>query len=373
MKDVSATPTKTRALKYHELADELREQILSGQLQPGYQLPSFARMHAEFGIGQSTLERVYVLLERDGLIERDPGRGTFVARPAGTVASTGIIALLDPFALFDHPYHLYLLRGIQEATRGLELDLLILHDLKDVAKKRVEGLIVSASRATPLLKHLPPGLPAVSVIFPYEGFPSVTADDSGGTSAAIHHLYSLGHRAIGFLTTGRTRDSDAVSKQRLAAYTDTMQSLNIPPHPRWIYSLDDPFLSRDGSAMVSFLERGREKMSEWLRRGWRASGCTALLCQNDEAAVGAIEALTEAGYRVPEDVSVVGFDGTERAEFFRPRLTTVRVPLGEMGAKAVELLHAIVHPESDGRSAPAESIVVPAELRVGESTAPVRE
>ncbi|MEO7719177.1 MAG: substrate-binding domain-containing protein, partial [Capsulimonas sp.] len=100
--------------------------------------------------------------------------------------------------------------------------------------------------------------------------------------------------------------------------------------------------------------------------GWKTLGYTALIAQNDNAAVGAIEAIREAGLRVPEDISVVGYDGNETYDYFTPRLTTVQVPIQEIGATAARMLIANVR----RRGHTADRATVPARLRLGASTGP---
>jgi len=79
-------------------------------------------------------------------------------------------------------------------------------------------------------------------------------------------------------------------------------------------------------------------MKSWLAEGWAEAGFTAFLAHNDDTAIGAMEALSEAGYSVPGDVSVIGFDDQPSGQFHRPRLTTVNPQLREIGALAVDML-----------------------------------
>ena len=107
----------------------------------------------------------------------------------------------------------------------------------------------------------------------------------------------------------------------------------IVPDPAWVRPLRDPC-----DPMQEFEDLGRSAMGQWLAADWRALGCTALLAHNDETAVGVIEVLQDAGVQVPGEVSVVGFDGLDIADYFRPRLTTIEVPLEEIGAQGARLL-----------------------------------
>jgi DNA-binding LacI/PurR family transcriptional regulator len=110
-------------------------------------------------------------------------------------------------------------------------------------------------------------------------------------------------------------------------------------------------------------------MQSWLQEGWRETRCTALLAQNDLAAIGAMRAFQKAGIRVPEDVSVVGFDGTELCEYLAPQLSSVEIPLREIGAQAVKvLLDRLRQP-----SGKAETLVLPTRFQARESSAPPSE
>ena len=113
------------------------------------------------------------------------------------------------------------------------------------------------------------------------------------------------------------------------------------------------------------MEQGRKSMSEWLKEDWAKLNCTALLVQNDFIAMGALAVLKDAGYKVPDDVSVVGFDGLDVCDMISPTLTTVEVPLRQIGSTALELLLRQLRNEESERH-----IELPTKLMVKESTAP---
>jgi len=117
-----------------------------------------------------------------------------------------------------------------------------------------------------------------------------------------------------------------------------------------------------------YLEWGLEHMQAWLEDDWEAAGCTAILVQNDAGAVGVMQVLQKAGIKVPEQVSVMSFDGTEICDFVSPRLSAVALPLPQIGMKAVEALNRQI----SGEPSSAESILLPLSLRPGESVASAR-
>jgi DNA-binding LacI/PurR family transcriptional regulator len=108
-------------------------------------------------------------------------------------------------------------------------------------------------------------------------------------------------------------------------------------------------------------------MADWLRDGFKELGCTAILAQNDMTAIAVVQVLQKEGFKVPEQVSVMGFDGTEICNLITPHLSSVALPLTQIGAKAMEMLNRQIA----GEPCQAETILLPLSLRHGDSVAPV--
>ena len=136
---------------------------------------------------------------------------------------------------------------------------------------------------------------------PYQGKAGVSADDGNGARLATQHLLDLGHQRIAYL---HGYEDHPLMHSRLAGYREALLAEGITPQRSWARRLRGRY-----DTGARFSSEGRKNMKLWLRDGWREAGFTALLCHNDEVALGAIAALSEAGIRVPQDVSVVGFDG----------------------------------------------------------------
>jgi LacI family transcriptional regulator len=177
------------------------------------------------------------------------------------------------------------------------------------------------------------------------GEPEVSVDNAGGIAALVAALVGLGHRRIGFLA-GPT--SLFVARERLAGYRRGLAAAGLDADERLeVHSTFD----REGGALgVDTLLAGEAPF-------------TAICCANDLLALGALERLAELGIRVPRDVSVAGFDDISVASMTAPRLSTVRLPLREMGRRgfacAARLLAGDeVRPE-----------VLPTEVVLRESTA----
>lgn len=353
------------APKYANIAARYRDQIEDGTLRPGDRLPSFAEVRAQLGVGQSTLERAHELLERESLIVREPGRGVFVAarqtRPrVGVIGLYGIDA-----AKGHHPYFSRLLEGVHRVAQQAGEEILLLHDNSPLPSGKVDGILLYSSTPDVALRRLPSDVPCVSLLTAARGVSSVTVDDSQGIDLAMRHLIEQGHRRIAYLS-GRTVNLP-VSQRRLSSYTDALSQAGIEPQQNWVRHLPDITNTSHAEIYRAFVDWGYQTMSKWLADDWESLGCTALLTHNDDTAIGAARALYHAGKKVPHEVSLVGYDDTLNAELFEPPLTTVHVPLREIGERAMELLLREIDGKGHLGSPEPESVFVPS-LQVRAST-----
>jgi DNA-binding LacI/PurR family transcriptional regulator len=213
----------------------------------------------------------------------------------------------------------------------------------------VEGLLMIDTHI-----ETAPACPAVAIAAhtAVHGVANVVLDHERAAELALGHLHRLGHRKIAYMR-GQLFSSDSRSRWRSTLHV--ARSLGLQVSPDLVIRLD-----KDSHSP----ELGYEAVQRLLmRRG----DFTAVLCFNDVAAIGAVRALHDAGLRVPTDVSVMGFDDILAAEFYTPRLTTIRQPLQQMGAVAASLLLKKI----SGTKVPEMSRIEP-ELVVRESTAKVR-
>ena len=365
---------KTEELKYAQVLERLRGQIREGTLKQGDRLPSFNEMRLQFGISRTTIEKVHGLLEQESLIVREHGRGTFVApaKPAARKTSVsgkrGVIGVFSEAfsANLASQYWAHLLEGIRGAAHDAGLEVTLLHGEAEMTGwEKVDGVLISGQQLCATLRDKPLQLPAVHLLHDWPEAIAVLADDANGARLAVRHLLELGHRRIGYLLL----QNRAPLRIRHDAYRHTLREARIRPQAAWTRWLVQP-PNRENY----FLRLGEDAMTDWLRdetkQGWKATGCTALLCQNDQMAVGAMAALQAHGVEVPRDVSIVGFDGTGISEYCSPRLTTVEVPLREIGARGVELLMKQIESRCGSTRSAAASVVLPVKLKVGASSAP---
>ena len=183
------------------------------------------------------------------------------------------------------------------------------------------------------------------------GITNVVLDHHRAAELALKHLYQLGHREIAFMR-GQPYSSD--SEIRWTSTVASAAKLGLHVSPELTIHLE-----RD----ISSPELGYPPVRRLLQRGRHF---TAIFCFNDMAAIGAMRAIREAGLRIPEDVSVVGFDDIEHAAFQTPSLTTVRQPLHHMGKLAAETLLSQIH----SSMTPRPEIAVKPQLMVRESSGP---
>src|SRR5690554_4538160 len=164
-------------------------------------------------------------------------------------------------------------------------------------------------------------LPIVSITLPVENASCILIDNKKGLRDVINHLIrDHGRKRIAFLQ-GTPNNLDA--EERYATYLEVLQTNKLPFNPELVCPGDFTPFSAD-KAMRLLLDVRKVPFD-------------AVVAANDDMALAAMALLKERGIRVPEDVSVVGFDNIEASWFSRPGLTTIRQPLYEIGQKAVEL------------------------------------
>jgi DNA-binding LacI/PurR family transcriptional regulator len=214
-----------------------------------------------------------------------------------------------------------------------------------------EGLITID---TNLVDKLPLPVVAIAGHQRVSGVTNVVLDHHRAAELSLRHLYDLGHRTVAFMR-GQPYSSD--SEARWEGIVQVAYDLGLSIRPELTIQLEKDLTSPElGYPVVKQLLAHHRSF-------------TAFLSFNDIAAIGAIRALHDVGLRVPQDVSVVGFDDIKEAAFQTPSLTTIRQPLHQMGALAVRSLLQQLN-SSNGNSLP--QIAVEPELIIRESTGPSR-
>ena len=192
------------------------------------------------------------------------------------------------------------------------------------------------------------GIPTVTATFRYPGISAIHVNEEMASRDAVNHLIKLGHKRIVMISG----DGFTCGRQRAEGFFQALIEADI----NW---------DIDRVIFVSHFtpECGMQGIREMLMRKTQ-NDFTALFAATDELAIGAIRALTDKGIRVPEDVSVAGFDDIDIAQYMNPRLTTICQPLAEMGEKTAQALHRQI----SGSNHSEEEQILPYKLVIREST-----
>ena len=231
--------------------------------------------------------------------------------------------------------------------------------LKVVKEKRLRGIIFLGG----LFSHSDEKLKKLNVPFVFSTagsipenisknqYSNIGVDDRKESARMVDYLIRLGHRNIAIVVA--EAEEESIGKLRLEGYYDALQAHNIPVNPKLIYQTRDDvghFSMENGYLTAKKLIESEEQFS-------------AVYAVADALAIGAIRALLEAGLRVPDDVSVAGYDGIDVSGYISPSLTTIRQPVEEMAKDTVKLLFDIIAGKKDH-----QHITYEAELLEREST-----
>ena len=270
-------------------------------------------------------------------IEESGYRPNEMARNFSSGKSFTVVVIVTDIT---NQFYSRIIKGIEHEAQKLGYSVL-LGDTNDEVKReqayaemlltnRADGLIhlhhrfPFSSQSTPKAKRIP----MVSICIPPSGpyqFPHVVIDNFAASREVANHLLSLGHTKIAAISG---QDEGQLTKDRMGGLKRVLQENGIPFRDDWyIKSL----YSKSG---------GEEAALTLLEMEDRP---TAMFCFNDDIAIGAMKAIKSHGLKVPEDISVVGFDNIEICEYLDPPLTTIDQPAVEMGARGMQILYRLMN------------------------------
>ena len=274
----------------------------------------------------------------------------------------GLVFTRQPHHIAADPFLPQVLDGMLEVVRANNLRLLIdiinpehqaraYHDL--VRAKRIDGIVFSGPRVddVALVNLEKDGFPAVLMgQLPGSNFHTVDVDNRLAARHAVEYLISLGHRQIACITNAPF--SYSASADRLQGYRDALEQAGI--------AYEDE-LVRFGDFEP---ESGRIQMNSLLSCGTKF---TAGFIASDAVLIGANAAIREHGLRIPEDISLVGFDDIAWSKYIDPPLTTVHLPAQALGNQACTMLMQILN----GQIIQERNLVLPTELIIRNSCRPL--
>jgi len=338
---------------------------------PSSHSPSIYEVASSAGVSVATVSRV---LNGTGPVSEEARRRVLHAVetlgyvPHGAARSLSTRRTMNVGVLLPDVHGAFfseIVRGIDLAARAAGYHILVSGSHSDLAETtavlqalhgRIDGLILLTAgiAAEWLRRTLPPRLPVVLLHNSGEEgeHDSIRIDNRLGARLAADHLLDLGHRRIA-LICGPPGNADA--QERRTGFREALAARGLAVQPR----LELPGDFREESGF-----RAGERLAG------QANPPTAIFAANDAMAIGCLAALRGRGLRVPDDVSLVGFDDIPIARYLTPALTTVQVPIAEIGGRALDRL---VETLQSGREAAKRHDVVTLTLAVRASTAAARE
>lgn len=331
------------------IAEQIRQQLIwlitSGQLLPGQPLPSIRQLAFQTEVNLHTIRKVYLKLEEDGFVRTNRGKRAVVA--AYTAASLAGIAgarrshtigvILPNLA---NPFYHQMLEGVDEIAgrdgclvfvcSSRENPELVFRYLAQLSARHVDGIIVVSQDLGVKLPRASKEdgrstLPIVMVDWPEADTDVVLLDLENAGYLATRHLVEHGHRRVGLLTVNK--DAANITPVNLG-YAKAMREFGIEPDTSLVVRTDGFDLESGAAGMLELL-------------GLSAPP-TAVFAISDTLAFGAMRTLRKRGLRIPGDVALTSFNDTYFAELADPPLTTVAVPVREMGLHAMKMLQEMI-------------------------------
>lgn len=354
-----------KKLKYFQLMEEVKEQILEGNIKAGDKLPSENELSTKYQISRQTVRKALSLLQNAGYIYAEHGRGTFcseLARPSHKSKNIAVVTTYLSDYIFPR-----VIQGIDSVLTAQGYSIILKNTrnsrsqearcLEELLQKDIDGMIIEPSKSQIYCKHTNLYKKLDEFHIPYvfiQGYysqlkekPHVLMDDCKGGYMITNYLLSLGHKNI----IGVFKADDTQGQNRHKGYVLALQEHNIlynPDHVIWFYTED-----RNVHPYEAIL-----KMSE------HAEHMDAVVCYNDQIAVEVMRAIKDAGLSIPQDVSVTGYDNSFMANSDGLMLTTIAHPQEKLGEMAAELLVNLIQ---NGVTEENQKILIEPEIVIGNS------
>ena len=291
-------------------------------------------------INQATRQMIMDVIEETGFIPNNSARNL-------KRTDAKCIALL--IKGISNPFFGSMIRIIEEETQKNKYALVLRHveayeDEVDVAlalvkEKRLRGIIFLGGA----FHHEKEKLAKLTVPFIFstigvekvsgddgQNYSNIAVDDRAESRKMTEYLLDLGHRNIAIITEGSEEPS--VGQLRLAGYEDAFRGRNLPVNPDMIYYVKEEI---EHYSMENGYLTTKKLLDDNI-------GATAIYATADLLAIGACRAILEAGKKIPEDISVVGYDGISLGEYYNPKLTTIKQPAEDMARQTIELMFDVI-------------------------------
>lgn len=364
---------------YMKIFEYYEQKIKNKELLPNDQLPTEMEMAKMFGVSRITTKRALEELEREGLIYRKRGRGSFVLeyqqKKTNEPSRKNVISMIIPVSSM-WGRNIDYVRGATSVIeqRGYYLTLHITEDekherdlLMSIPKEGISGIIyypISRSHFDLLYTMHLTGYPLVIIDKHFESLPIsyVICDNFGGGYQSVAHLVDLGHKNIAYVACS-TIESVSTVRDRFFGYCSALveHGLQIDPNLA-VFGLVDQkkYIAQNCTCKTDFLNPVLEELLK--------KGVTGIVAENDYIAVWIQNALLDMGIKIPKEVSLVGFDNLDVLEEVGVLLTTVEQNFYEIGKTAAEIIIEML----EGGQKQQVKKIIPVKLIVKESTGPCK-
>jgi len=335
-------------------------------------IPSESELTEHLGISRSTVRLAMQMAEVEGLVERVRGRGTYVAYDVRRLSRLIAFVATD----FRSEYQLLILKGAESETRANGYRIIFANAPDHEEELRILNTLQEDNIAGLLIWPSPPALadenrsrygrlPAPTVLLdrPIPGleYICVTSDNYEGARQLTQHLVDLGHQHIVFLSHHQMHLLPVA--ERFRAYQDTLRAAGLTPFAPMLIAGSEGEIG--AAHILQAYDDGDMPLIPQIQSHVNRVQPTAIFAANDHIAVLAVRALRLLDLRIPDDISVAGFDDTDLTVYMDIPLTTVAQDTFEIGRRAAQLLIDQI----ENRQPPTENQLVPTQLRVRESTA----
>lgn len=334
----------SKQLKYYQIMEDLKELIMSGQISAGDKLPSENELSVKYQVSRQTVRKAIAMLENAGYVYAEHGRGTFCSELVRHTRTSKNIAVITTY-LSDYIFP-RIIQGIDTVLANNGYSIILKNTgnsrsrearvLEELLQKDIDGMIIEPSKSQIYCRHMSLYDKLEKYQIPYvfiQGCfaqmshkPHVLMDDCKGSYMITRYLIESGHKNI----VGVFKSDDAQGQNRHKGYVKALQEANVlydPERVVWFYTED---------RTVHPYEAIRQMVNE-------GTIMDAVVCYNDQIALEVIRALRDSGLRVPEDVSVTGYDNSQVGNMGGLTLTTIKHPQEKLGEMAAELLLDLVH------------------------------
>lgn len=333
--------------RYYQVAQKIRESIVIGLYRKGDLLPSERRMQTSFGVSRLTVRKALEELARDGVIDKQWGRGMFVKKnlsaPLEQTRNTIGLTLLNVPEVGTHPVTMMILQGLGKAllAGNYSLEMVFIsaamaanNDIRPLLNKDRAGVIVAIQEfSDDAITSIQQGGVRTMILNHSRLAPSVSINFNQAARELTAHLLSLGHRRIALLNSSASFD---ITRQEVAGYSSALTEAG----------LGEAIIKHGNYDYDSGYQLTEELIAE-------QKGVTAIIYGDDYMAWGGLDALKRHGRKCPEDMSLCAFGDFTFSKYGPTRLTAARIPFHELGQAAGENLISLI----EGKTFKQKSVI----------------